>query len=262
MPAITVIPDSVAIRRTPSAQGPSTGSAIGPSGTPNRHMVASGNTTSFAPASAARPAYSRTSCRFCAGSVPLRICANAIRMGASLGASAVGGLGVVCNPLRGEPLFCYHQVGQSGADEILQLAPDEWDTHVDGDPALQPRAARLRRGRQLGTARHIRRSIHDRSRDGRHRNAAGDRAPGLLALDAQIAPVYLRDQSRQPVTVDHLQRGHVDGAVVSGFTTDSQRLQLRVVDTGRREPVQPVVLLAVRLKNRFDVAFAVGGYVE
>ena len=29
IPAITVIPESVAIRRTPSAQGPSTGSAIG-----------------------------------------------------------------------------------------------------------------------------------------------------------------------------------------------------------------------------------------
>ena len=68
------------MRRTPLAQGPPTGSAIGASGTPNRHMVASGKTTNFAPASAARPVYSRTSSRFAAGSVPLRICANAIRM--------------------------------------------------------------------------------------------------------------------------------------------------------------------------------------
>ena len=36
-------------------------------------------------ASAARPVYSRTSCRFSVGSVPLRICATAIRMTASLG---------------------------------------------------------------------------------------------------------------------------------------------------------------------------------
>ena len=55
MPATTVMPASAAIRRTPSAQGPSTGSAIGASGTPNRHIVASGNTTSDAPASTARP---------------------------------------------------------------------------------------------------------------------------------------------------------------------------------------------------------------
>ncbi len=54
IPAITVIPASAAMRRTASAHGPSTGSAIGASGTPNRHIVASGNTTSAAPASAAR----------------------------------------------------------------------------------------------------------------------------------------------------------------------------------------------------------------
>ena len=48
-------------------------------------MVASGNTTSFAPASAAWRLYSATSCKFAAGSVPLRICAKAIRMSASLG---------------------------------------------------------------------------------------------------------------------------------------------------------------------------------
>ncbi|EUA22664.1 hypothetical protein I552_7155 [Mycobacterium xenopi 3993] len=35
------------------AHGPSTGCAIGANGTPNRHMAASGNTTSVAPASAA-----------------------------------------------------------------------------------------------------------------------------------------------------------------------------------------------------------------
>ena len=86
MPAMTVMPASVAIRRTPSAHGPSVGSAIGASGTPNWHMVASGNTTSVAPASAAWRVYSRTTCRFAAGSLPLRICANAIRMSASLGA--------------------------------------------------------------------------------------------------------------------------------------------------------------------------------
>jgi hypothetical protein len=54
MPAKTVIPALAAITRTPSAQRPSMGSAIGANGTPNRHMAASGNTTSRAPASAAR----------------------------------------------------------------------------------------------------------------------------------------------------------------------------------------------------------------
>ena len=54
MPATTVIPARAAMPRTPSAQGPSMASATGASGTPNRDIVPSGNTTSRAPASAAR----------------------------------------------------------------------------------------------------------------------------------------------------------------------------------------------------------------
>ena len=54
MPAMTVMPALDAMRRTPSAHGPSNGSASSDSGTPNRHIVASGNSTRLAPASAAR----------------------------------------------------------------------------------------------------------------------------------------------------------------------------------------------------------------
>ena len=54
MPATTTMPARSAIARTADAHGPSSGSAIGASGTPKRHIVASGNNTSAAPASAAR----------------------------------------------------------------------------------------------------------------------------------------------------------------------------------------------------------------
>ena len=53
MPATTTMPARSAIERTPDAHDPSSGSAIGANGTPNRHIVASGNSTSCAPASTA-----------------------------------------------------------------------------------------------------------------------------------------------------------------------------------------------------------------
>ena len=91
MPATTVMPVSAAARRTPSAHGPSRGSATGCSETPNRHIVASGNTTSRAPSAAARRVYSSTVVRLAAGSVPLSICARAIRMRFRVGRAAVTG---------------------------------------------------------------------------------------------------------------------------------------------------------------------------
>src|ERR1700682_1461538 len=84
IPATTTMPACAAMARTRLAHGPSSGSAIGPSGTPNRHIVPSGNTTKLAPSAAAPIAWSPTWSRFAAGSVPLWICANAIRMPASL----------------------------------------------------------------------------------------------------------------------------------------------------------------------------------
>ena len=88
MPATTTTPASPAIDRTADAHGPSSGSATGASGTPNRHIVASGNTTSAAPASAARAVSSATSFRLAAGSVPARIWASAMRMRRAYGPRA------------------------------------------------------------------------------------------------------------------------------------------------------------------------------
>ncbi len=90
MPATTTMPARSAIARTADAHDPSSGSAIGASGTPNRHMVASGNSTRPAPASAARRVYSSTRPRLAAGSVPLWICARAIRMPLRLAAARTG----------------------------------------------------------------------------------------------------------------------------------------------------------------------------
>src|SRR5690348_7055493 len=170
MPATTLILESAAMRRTPSAQGPSTGSATGPSGTPNRHMVASGNTTSFAPAAAAWRLYSATNCRFAVGSVPLRICANAIRMSASLGPVAGHPVAVeishrLGDPLRGEALFGGDQFGQPGADEVLQLAADDRDAHLHCGAKGQPAAAGPFDRLQDGGAGQVHRRIHDGTRD-------------------------------------------------------------------------------------------------
>ena len=80
MPATTTMPARAAMSRTALAQGPSNGSATPPSGTPKRTMVASGKSTSDAPASTARRVYSSTSVRLAAGSVLLWIWASAIRI--------------------------------------------------------------------------------------------------------------------------------------------------------------------------------------
>ena len=46
MPATTTMPVRSAMARTPDAHGPSSGSATGANGTPKRHIVASGKSTS------------------------------------------------------------------------------------------------------------------------------------------------------------------------------------------------------------------------
>ncbi|SKY43184.1 Uncharacterised protein [Mycobacteroides abscessus subsp. abscessus] len=80
MPAMIAICRSTAICETRVAHGPSSDSAIGPSGTPNRHIVASGNTTRSAPSAAARAAASATTTRLAPGLSLELICAIAMRM--------------------------------------------------------------------------------------------------------------------------------------------------------------------------------------
>jgi hypothetical protein len=78
IPTTTVTPAAAATSRTRVAQGPSNGSATGPSFTPKQHMVASGNTTSRAPAAAAARTRSASSSRFRPGSSVDAIWASAI----------------------------------------------------------------------------------------------------------------------------------------------------------------------------------------
>lgn len=80
MPATTTVPVARAIRRTPSAHGPSRGSASGASGVPKQAIDASGKTTTRAPASAARRVHSSMSRRFFSGSGPVVSWLRAIRM--------------------------------------------------------------------------------------------------------------------------------------------------------------------------------------
>ena len=68
IPASTVNPCRSAISAAAVAHGPSSGSASGPSGTPKRAIVASGNTASSAPRVAARAANSATWSRLAFGS--------------------------------------------------------------------------------------------------------------------------------------------------------------------------------------------------
>ena len=67
MPATMTSPARSAISRSRFAHGPSAGSATGPSGRPNRAIVASGQTSSRAPAAAASVAYSSTWSRLASG---------------------------------------------------------------------------------------------------------------------------------------------------------------------------------------------------
>ncbi len=68
MPATTSSSYWAAIRRTSVAHGPSRPSARGRNGIPKHAIVASGNTTTWAPAAAASAAPCRTSSRLLAGS--------------------------------------------------------------------------------------------------------------------------------------------------------------------------------------------------
>jgi len=80
IPSTMVTPRSRARRCTDEPNGPSSGSAIPARGAPKAYMVASGKTTSWAPAAAASRATLVTFARLAAMSWLLRICASATRI--------------------------------------------------------------------------------------------------------------------------------------------------------------------------------------
>ncbi len=97
--------------------------------------------------------------------------------------------------------------------------------------------------RQHRGALQVHRRVQIAPDDRGRRDAVRDRPPGLLAPDAQVAPVELRDHPRQLVAVHHLHGDDLDGAVVAGFATDPHRLQRGEVNPGFGQPCPPVRLV-------------------
>src|SRR5262245_26533934 len=76
------------------------------------------------------------------------------------------GLHVLCDPHRGEALFCDYQVYQLAADEVLDLAADERNVDLHSDLELQPRAVAGFCWGQDGRAAQRRGCPRDRALDG------------------------------------------------------------------------------------------------
>src|ERR1700736_1940266 len=101
------------------------------------------------------------------------------------------GLRVFCDPHRGEALFCDQQLDELAADEVLDLAADERDAHLDTGLELQARAAPGFCRGEHGCSAECRRRVGDRAIDRRSGLPAEDRRPRLLANEAQVAAVEL-----------------------------------------------------------------------
>src|ERR1700754_2079407 len=122
------------------------------------------------------------------------------------------GLRVLCDPHRGEALFCDQQVDELAADEVLDLAADEWHVDLDVGLELKPRAAAgFCRGEHRGAAQRRRRADY-RDVDGGCGLPVADRGPCLLANNTEVAAVELRHHAGQPVDAQPLRRDYADDA--------------------------------------------------